>query len=95
MRLLGAVTLVALFGVAGTRNALQLAAMQLYSENSKVSVLERASAMDPGNFRMHVRLGEWYVNRGSCTKARPHAIAARALFPSSPAARRLSAACGR
>jgi O-antigen ligase len=95
MRLLGAVTLVALFGVAGTRNALQLAAMQLYSENSKVSVLERASAMDPGNFRMHVRLGEWYVNRGTCTKARPHAIAARALFPSSPAARRLSAACGR
>ena len=94
-RLLGATLVAVVFGAASTRSALELAAMQLYGSSSRLAVLEHASALDPGNFRMHVRLAEGYENRGSCTKARPHALAARALFPSSPIARRLAAACAR
>ena len=94
-RLLSSLLVVAAFGLAVVRSSFQLQAMQLYSDNSRISVLERASALDPGNFRMHVRLAEGYLNRGSCGKARPHATAARALYPSSPAAKRLAAACGR
>ena len=75
------------------RSAGQLTAMSLYATSSKATSLERASAMDPGSFRIHVRLAQLYVGRGDCRRARPHASAAKALFPSSPAARRLSASC--
>ena len=94
-RLLAAAAVLVVLGAAAARSTLELEAMQLYSDNSRISMLERASALDPGNFRMHVRLAEGYLNRGSCTKARVHASAARALFPASPVARRLYAACGR
>ena len=76
------------------RSAGQLTAMSLYATSTKVASLERASSMDPGSFRIHVRLAQLYVGRGDCRKAKPHANAARQLFPSSPAARRLSASCG-
>ncbi len=95
LRALLIVGVIALFGAAATRSGFQLAAMSVYSNNTKIAQLERASAMDPGNFRMHVRLAEGYLNRGSCAKARPHAIAARDLYPSSPAVKRLANACGR
>jgi O-antigen ligase len=85
----------AVFALSAVRSGFQLAAMGVYSNNSKIAMLERASSMDPGNYRMHVRLAEGYINRGSCTKARPHASAARALFPSSPTAKRLSNSCSR
>lgn len=86
---------VLLFAAAAGRSGLQLAAMGIYSNNTRSAMLERASTMDPGNYRMHVRLAEGYVNRGSCSKARPHATAALALYPSSPTAKRLSNSCGR
>jgi O-antigen ligase len=76
------------------RSAGQLTAMSLYATSSKATALERASAMDPGSFRIHVRLAQLYVGRSDCRRAWSHANAAKQLFPSSPAARRLSAACG-
>jgi O-antigen ligase len=93
-RALGVILIAAVGVLAIARSGAQLAAMALYSSSTRGSVLERASALDPGSYRIHVKLADAYVRRGDCVKARPHAAAARRLFPSSPAARRLLAACG-
>ncbi len=85
---------IVLGALAITRSSTQLSAMAMYSTSSKLSVLERSSALDPGSYRIHLRLAESYSRRGDCKKARPHIVAARDLFPSAPAARRVAAACG-
>ena len=79
---------------AAARSGGQIAAMSLATEGARLTSLERASGYDPGSFRIHVRLANAYAGRGDCKKARPHADAARRLFPSSPAARRAAAGCG-
>ena len=76
------------------RSSGQLMAMSLYSTTARGVVLERASAIDPGSYRIHVRLAQLYVGRGDCKRGKTHAIAAKRLFPSSAPARRLAAACG-
>lgn len=90
---LGAIAL-ALFGIAGVRSAAQVASMNVASTATKPGDLERASALDPGSFRLHVRVAERYGARGNCAKARPHVTAARSLFPFSPVLRRAAAFCG-
>jgi hypothetical protein len=77
------------------RSGSQLVAMSIYSNSSRTSRLERASAVDPGSYRMHLRLAEGYLRRGSCSRARRHATAARELFPNAPAPKRVLARCGR
>ena len=95
VRRIGALALVAVLGgLAVARSAAQLTAMSMYATNSRASVLERASAIDPGSYRIHARLAQLYLGRGDCRRSRVHASAAQRLFPSSPAARRLLAACG-
>jgi len=76
------------------RSAAQLRAMAIYSNSNRTSQLELASSTDPGSYRIHLRLAEGYSRRGSCTKARAHASAARALFPNAPAPKRVLARCG-
>jgi len=91
-----AMLLVAILGgLAITRSATQVAAMSVFESSARASVVERASALDPGSYRIHLRLAEAYARRGSCTNVRRHADAARALFPNAAAPRRLSAACRR
>ena len=80
---------------ASVRSGTQLAAMAVYSSSGRLSSLERASALDPGSFRIRLRLADSYIRRGDCAKARPHANAAKTLFPMAPSARRAAAACGR
>lgn len=94
MRRTGAVALVAVLGgTAVARSAGQLTAMSLYATSSRASVLERASAIDPGSFRIQARLAQLYLGRGDCRQSRVHAGAAQRLFPWSPVARRLLASC--
>jgi hypothetical protein len=70
-------TLLLIFiSLAGTaRSAAQIAAMEMYATGTN---LELASRIDPGNYRIHMRLAR------DCD----HALAARALFPHATAARR-------
>jgi len=77
------------------RSGAQLAAMSIFSTSSRTSRLERASTLDPGSYRIHLRLAEGYLRRGSCSRARAHANAARDLFPSAPAPKRVLSRCGR
>lgn len=93
-RLGSALVLGAVLALAATRSATQLAAMSLSSTTSRAARLEAAARLDPGSYRLHVRLASAYLGRGSCTKARPHATLAHDLFPNAPAPRRILRSCG-
>lgn len=87
------VTLV--FGaIAIGRSTTQLVAMGVYSASTRTSALDRAVTLDPGNYRLRMRLAEAYVARGDCVHARSHGRAARDLFPNAAAPKRIIAACG-
>lgn len=79
------------------RSASQVLAMALYNaashSQSTDRTLELASRADPGSYRIHVRLAQAYAHGRSCRRARAHAAAARALFPTAPEPRRLLAEC--
>ena len=95
VRRLGAISIVlGLGGLALWRSSRQVAAMDLFSSSSRASVVEAASKLDPGSYRVHVRLARAYVDRGSCTRAKPHARAARALFPNADEPKALLSECG-
>ena len=95
VRRIGAILLITVVGaIAIGRSAAQGAAMDRFSGSTRATVLERASALDPGSYRIHVRLADAYVGRGNCARARPHAKAAKALFPAAGAPRALLALCG-
>lgn len=64
------------------RSTMQIVAMEAFATGGRAE-LERASALDPGNYRVHMRL----ANR--CE----HARAAAALFPTSQAARNAARKC--
>ncbi|HEU4643542.1 MAG TPA: O-antigen ligase family protein [Gemmatimonadaceae bacterium] len=87
-------TALVLGGLAVAHSAAQVASMSLVNGATKRAVVERASALDPGSYRIHIRLAESYARRGQCTHVRAHAGAARALFPNAPEPRRLLAECG-
>lgn len=80
--------------LSALRSSAQLSAIALFSTTTRTASLERASQLDPGNYRIHLRLATGYLNRGSCTRARSHASSARALFPNAPAPRRILRNCG-
>ena len=93
-----ALALLAVAGVGGlaiSRSATQLSAMSIFSTTSRMTQLERASTLDPGSYRIHVRLAEGYARRGNCKRVIAHASAARELFPSAPPPRRLLRSGGR
>ena len=93
-RIMAALVVAAVGGMIVLRSGAQLMAMSIYATSTRATALERASAVDPGSYRIHVRLAQLYLGRGDCRRSKVHAAAARAQFPSSPAARRLLSSCG-
>lgn len=85
-------------GITIARSASQVVAMALYVAATRPGgtdhTLELAARMDPGSYRIQLRLAEAYTRGRSCTRARTHVAAARALFPSAAAPRRVLAECG-
>ncbi len=71
----------------------KIEAMGLYTNGGTVAALERAARLDPGSYRIRMRVADAWLGRGLCAKARPHALAARDLFPNAPAPKRLLARC--
>jgi O-antigen ligase len=83
------------FGIVAVgRSALQLAAIATFSANSHLATIERAARLDPGSYRIRIKLAEAYVARGECTRAKPHARAARALLPNALEPKRVLSQCG-
>jgi O-antigen ligase len=93
LRALALMSVAALGGLALARSAAQLGAMSIFSTTSRATQLERALALDPGNYRIQVRLADAYAHRGSCVRVRTHADAARRLFPNAPQPKRLLREC--
>jgi hypothetical protein len=77
------IVLVALVGVV--RSASQLIGMEIYATRGDRASLERAARIDPGNYRVRLRLGR----KGRCE----HALAARGLFPNAEAAKAAARRC--
>ena len=94
-RALALMAIASLAAALAARSLTQASAMALFSGSTRAGTLERASALDPGSYRIHIRLADGYLNRGNCTKARVHASAAHALFPAAPQPRRVLGACRR
>jgi hypothetical protein len=94
LRALAIVGVVLIGGLAVARSASQLSAMSIFSTTSRTTRLEDASALDPGSYRIRVRLAEGYARRGNCKRVLAHANAAHELFPNASQPRRLRAACG-
>jgi hypothetical protein len=79
---------VSILGAA--RSTAQLVAMEILATTSDRASLERASRIDPGSYRLHLRLARGGRRDDRCR----HARAAHSLFPSAGAARDLSRGCG-
>jgi hypothetical protein len=76
-------------GVGAARSTAQLAALRVYATRNAPAALERAARIDPGNYRLRLRLARSGNQKQRCK----HARAAHALFPSAQAARGLSGRC--
>jgi O-antigen ligase len=81
-------------GVLLLHSASQVAAMALAGGRSREG-LELAAKVDPGSYRIHMRLATAWRADGRCDRARPHAELARDLFPNHPAPHVVLRACKR
>jgi O-antigen ligase len=79
-RLLAALLLAA-GSAALVRSGLQLAAMAVADDATAVRTLARAARLDPGSYRLRLRVAQLYARRGDCGRALPHARAASELLP--------------
>jgi len=75
-------------------SAFQLAAMGAVNASTRTATLENAVLLDPGSYRIRLRLAQAYVNRGNCAGAREQARAARSLMPNAAEPRRVLSMCG-
>jgi O-antigen ligase len=97
MRRVAIVLLLVGGGAAIVRSASEVIAMALYVAATRTGVndhtLELATRMDPGSYRIQLRLAESYAHGHSCSRARVHSAAAHALFPNAAAPRHVLAEC--
>jgi len=71
----------------------QVAAMAV-SDGGSREALELAAKLDPGSYRIHMRLAQQWRGAGRCDRAVAHAERARRLFPNHPAPRAVLRRCG-
>ncbi len=86
-----AIAVVAVAAFGAFRSGSQLLAMETYATRSDRASLERAAQIDPGNYRLQMRLAR--IERGRQRRC-DHARAAHDLFPNADAARALARGCG-
>ena len=79
--------------VAVVRSSAQLAAMAVFSSARTVAQFETAALLDPGSYRIRMRLAALFEERGDCERARGAARAARDLYPNAPDPRRIIRNC--
>ena len=81
------ILLILVSAIGAYRSASQLIAMDIYTTARTRAELERASQIDRGNFRLHLRLARGGKQR--CA----HATAAHALYPAAQQAKALARGC--
>jgi hypothetical protein len=92
LAIVGGASIVAL--LFSLRSAMQLASMALFSSGTTVAAYDRASIVDPGSYRIQMRIAEIGAERGRCDLVKRHAMRAHELFPSAPEPAHLLAPCG-
>jgi hypothetical protein len=93
MRTAAFALVVAAVAAGALRSSAQLTGMGIYAQRSDTTWLTRAARIDPGNYRIRIRLAR--PGTGLPRAARcEHAHAAHALFPNAREARTLSRGCG-
>lgn len=85
-RILGGVALAAVIGAFAAKSAAQVAAMHLYANHTSTRYMEQAARLDPGSYRIQLRLARSLRGRGTRERRCQHARAAHALFPHAEAA---------
>lgn len=75
--------------IGGAKSIGQVMAMDLYAVRGDRASLRTAAMLDPGSYRVHLRL----ARGGKRTERCEHAIAARDLYPSSRAAKSSASGC--
>ena len=86
------IVLLFIAAIGALRSAAQLTGMGIYANSSSRTWLSRASFIDPGGYRLHVRLARRGSGLGREARCE-HALAARDLFPNAREARNLSSGC--
>jgi hypothetical protein len=86
----GAVVMLA----AASRSVLQVRAMAHYDVGT-VRALREAALLDPGSYRIHLRLAIQYARRGYCPGVREEAGAASRRFPNAAEPKRMLQNCAR
>jgi hypothetical protein len=76
------------------RSATQTAAIIAVGPGGTRAGWIAAAPLDPGSYRINLRLADFYVARGNCAAARHYARRARGLFPHASAPRRILDRCG-
>jgi hypothetical protein len=79
-------------GIGALRSTSQVIAMGIYSTSSNSAMLRTAALIDPGNYRLHMKLARRGSGAGRKSRCR-HARAAHDLFPHAAAARSLARSC--
>jgi hypothetical protein len=82
--------------LASLHSAAQLAAMSIYDPDGRPTTMARAARLDPGSYRIQIRLAEVHAHRGRCNSVRQYAGHAHDLFPNAPEPKRpwRGAVCG-
>jgi O-antigen ligase len=81
--------LIVLSFAGAVRSAMQVTAMQIFATRGDRASLTQAARIDPGNYRLRLRLARMGRKQQRCE----HALAAHALFPNAEAARAASRGC--
>lgn len=76
------------------RSAGMTAAMQAFGDGDRLGSVQQAAALDPGSYRIQLRLAVLAMNRRGCGLARPHALRAEAMLPLAGAPRSVLRRCG-
>jgi len=82
------VAIIAVAALGAARSAAQLVAMQMYETHGDRAALTRAAQIDPGNYRLQLRLARM-GGRARCE----HARAAHELYPTAVSAAQLTHGC--
>lgn len=88
------IALALIAGLGAARSTAQLIAMAIYAEGGNTRSLANAARIDPGNYRVRLRLARGGSGLNRAQRCR-HARAAHELLPNANEARDLSRPCGR
>lgn len=76
------------------RSTGEVLAMQAFGTGERLGSVERAALLDPGSYRIQLRLALLALNTRGCTMARPHAARAAGMLPAASGPRSILRRCG-